>query len=87
MVVLGGGAFSYERGTPVKDPGEGFGTSQQTNGSNVIPRRARPGLAGMGCGMIMQWLQRHTEAGSSWPSWPMASYHAAAEQEGWVSGR
>ena len=23
-----------------------------------------------------QWLQRHTEAGSSWPSWPEASYAA-----------
>jgi len=21
-----------------------------------------------------QWLQRHPEAGSSWPSWPEASY-------------
>ena len=21
-----------------------------------------------------QWLQRHPEAGSSWPSWPKASY-------------
>ena len=22
-----------------------------------------------------QWLQRHPEAGSSWPSWPKASHH------------
>ena len=24
-----------------------------------------------------RWLQRHPEAGSSWPSWPEASYQAA----------
>jgi len=24
----------------------------------------------------LQWLQRHSEAGSSWPSWPKASYDA-----------
>jgi len=23
---------------------------------------------------IEQWLQRHPEAGTSWPSWPKASY-------------
>ena len=27
-----------------------------------------------------QWLQRHPEAGSSWPSWPQASHPARAPQ-------
>ena len=27
-----------------------------------------------------QWLQRHPEAGSSWPSWPKASHKACSER-------
>ena len=41
------------------------GTEQwsKSSGSNVIPRWARP-----------EWLQRHPEVGSFWPSWPRSLY-------------
>ena len=42
-----------------------YATSFETLGL-MYSKRHLPG--------IEQWLQRHLEAGSSWPSWPKASY-------------
>ena len=62
MVVLGGRVFSYEGGTPVFPSDEAVRDYpgacipkdicpieqwSQSSGSNIIPRGARPGLAGL----------------------------------------
>ena len=52
MVVLGGGGVSYERGTHVEGAYPPFmevlwEPHYEALGSNVIPRQARPGLAGL----------------------------------------
>ena len=65
MVVLGEGVVSYERGTPVGPPRD-----QDRARVGIRVRMGPPQDQG---GTEFQWLQRHPEAGSSWPSWPEAS--------------
>jgi len=74
MTVLGRGAVSCERGIPVCAFNKRFsGTAHQIVGlssddvfheTSARYRAVEP----------EQWLQRHPEAGSSWPSWPKASH-------------
>ena len=56
--------MSYERGTPVKD---------QKDDSVGSDAEGREYEALDQLGQDEPWLQRHPEAGSSWPSWPQAS--------------